>query len=134
MKSLFLNWLIFWNHYLTFYKNMGQKLNFGDWFVQQTEDFILDYTMFMSIAIWGKFIFNTLVLVAFMVMDITSLNSIFSIFLTVLVELTTYLKICYWILKQVFHMSGVLSFVLIPCFGVMYVSRSMKLHLFPWES
>ena len=30
---------------------MGQKLNFGGWFVQQTEDFILDYTMFMSIAI-----------------------------------------------------------------------------------
>lgn len=113
---------------------MGQKLNFGDWFVQQTEDFILDYTMFMSIVIWGKFMFNTLVLVAFMVTDITSWNSIFNIFLTVLVELTTYLKICYWILKQVFDMSGVLSFVLIPCFGVMYVSRSMELHTFFLEN
>ena len=41
---------------------------------------------------------------AFMVRDITSINSIFSIFsLIEHIKLMVYLKTCQWVLKQVFH-------------------------------
>ena len=71
--------------------------------------------------------------VAFMVSAIISLNDSFSNCpMTGLIELTMYLNICFRMLKQVFCMTGILFFVLIPrydCFGVMCVSRSMEQHL-----
>ena len=54
-----------------------------------------------------------------------------------LIKLIMYLKICHWILNQVFHRTGILFFVLVSmygCFGVTYMSRSMELHLCPSNS
>ena len=48
------------------------------------------------------------------------------------IKLIIYLKICHWILNQVFHRTGILFFVLVSmygCSGVTYMSMSMELHL-----
>ena len=58
-----------------------------------------------------------------MVREIISLNDSFKIFAQAgLVKLMMHLKICYWILKQVYYVTGVLFFVSIArygCFEVM---------------
>ena len=73
--------------------------------------------------------------ISFMAKDIISLSRIFSIFLlTRPINLMVYLKI---VLKQVFYMTEILFFVLMPryyCFGVTYVSSSLEPHLYPQES
>ena len=49
-----------------------------------------------------------------------------------LLKLIVYFKICERILEQLFHMTEISLFVLIPRFCCWYVSRSVELHLCPW--
>ena len=75
--------------------------------------------------------------IAFMVRDVMSLKSIFSIFLLAgLIDFMVYFQICYWISKQVFYSTEILFFILSPRYGyfeVRHVSRS-KLDFCPSES
>ena len=73
--------------------------------------------------------------IAFMVRDVMAVKSIFP--LAGLNDFMMYFQICHWISKKVFYSTEILFFVLIPrygCFGVTYVSRSIKLDLCPSES
>ena len=86
---------------------------------------------------WKDLCKRNLTLIAFMVRKM-ALNHIFSIFqLVEIIKLTVYLNICHWMSKQAFCRTEILLFLLIPrfgCFVVIYVSRSMRLHSYPWES
>ena len=96
------------------------------------EDFSVAWTMVINIP--GKFMYmQCFYVLAFMSRDIISFNGIFSIFsLTGLIKLMVYLKICQWILKQLFHLTEILFFILIPRYCCYYVSRSVELQLCPW--
>ena len=86
---------------------------------------------------WNDLCKTNLKLIAFMVREM-ALNHIFSILqLGEIIERTVYLNICHWMSKQAFYKTEILLFLLIPrfgCFGVIYVTRSMRLHSYLWES
>ena len=85
--------------------------------------------------IHGKFKYNTSCSDSFHIRDIMAFSDIFSIFsLAWLIKRMVQLNMCHWMLKLVFYRAVILFFVLVPrycCFGVTYVSRSMKLHPCP---
>ena len=101
-------------------------------FVQQTQDSSLAWIIL--IRIHGKCMYNTSDRDSFHGQghcDIVAFPA--NIFRQ---YLKRYLKMCHWLLKQVFPRTGFFFFLLIPrygCVGVIYVSKLMVLHFSPWK-
>ena len=150
LKLLWLKLLIYGNGYRTFYNNMENIGNLRIVYVYKNEDGFFSDLVIYTICSIDRTFYTCLHyvdlykdsysrVVVFLVIDIISLNNIFSIFpLAGIINLLVHLKTCHWIwIKLWFYLRGILFLALFSryaYFGIRCVSISMKLHLFHWES